>query len=389
LRLSKLQSNELTVEKSAISEKINVLNQTQTSLDSEIKILQAKIEIIQKSLTTQSLEIQKLTSDLEKNRLQQELTNENLATKQSQLNGLTIALQREKENFESSQRKSVELNIELQDSHKKIDKLVQERLDLKADIDSIRLDKQEIEQNLQAIQLEISAKEQKIQELQFEIEGRDFNFRALQNHNAKLQQEINESQESEKYDNDFELTVYQYIQNLSQIKSKSWITLANFDVGNYQRSLQTDFIIITQGFVAVLEVKFATGQITTKGDPKNTEWFSNNKLIRAGSQYRKNPYVQVSTYAKSLMGRFNKNLPKNKSNIELPFYGIIVFPDEVNLENFSPQIGGYYYVTTLSKLAKLLCELESLNRKDIPNITVGEIEGVISGTKVLWLKDIA
>ena len=225
--------------------------------------------------------------------------------------------------------------------------------------------------------------------MQSEIDGRDASLRDLQNSNAKLQQELNESIESEQFDNEFEFMVYQYSQSLLQIQIQKWLLIPNFDVGSFQKSLQTDFIVITQHFVAVLEVKFAQGKITANGDPKNTEWFSNNKLILAGSRSRKNPYIQVSSYAKSLMGIFNKNLPKHKLNVKMPFYGIVVFPNEVNLQDFPSRIGDYYYVTALNKLAQLLSELENANHDDLHQLTVVEIEGIISQKNIVWLKNIA
>lgn len=389
LQLSKAKPDNVENVGLDLSKKLNELNQAQSTLNREIEISQTELQIIQKALAEKSLDIKKLESQLEENRLQQEITNQNLIKKQRQLNDQIVTLNRERENLELSQKKAAKLNAELQNSHKKIDELSQERLNLNANIDSIRLSKQELEEDLQAIQLEKSIQEQKIQELQSEIDGRDASLRDLQNSNAKLKQELNESIESEQFDNEFELIVYQYVQSLLPIQSQKWLLLPNFDVGSYQKSLQTDFVVITQHFVAVLEVKFAQGKVIASGDPKNTQWFSNDKLIRAGSQYRKNPYIQVSSYAKSLMGLFQKHLPSHKGNVKIPFYGIVVFPNEVNLQDFPSQIGGYYYVTALSRLAQLLSELENTNYDDSPQLTVVEIEGIISGKNIVWLKNIA
>ena len=389
LQIPKAKSNSVENGGLDLSKKINELNQSQTTLNREIEISQTELQIIQKVLTEQSLDIKKLESQLEENRLQQEVTNQNLVKTQRQLNEQIVTLNKERENLELSQKKAAKLNAELQNSQNKIDELSRERLNLNADIDSIRLSKQELEEDLQAIQLEKSIQEQKIQELQSEIDGRDASLRDLQNSNTKLKQELNESIESEQFDNEFELMVYQYSQSLLQIQSQKWLLIPNFDVGSHHKSLQTDFIVITQHFVAVLEVKFAQGKVTASGDPKNTQWFSNNKLIRAGNQYRKNPYIQVSSYAKSLMGLFNKNLPKHKFNVKMPCYGIVVFPNEVNLQDFPSRIGDYYYVTALNELAQLLSELENDNYDDLHQLTVVEIEGIISGKNIVWLKSVA
>jgi Nuclease-related domain len=154
--------------------------------------------------------------------------------------------------------------------------------------------------------------------------------------------------------NQFERQVYNTLKDSQACKSGNWRLAVQFDTATNGISAFPDLIVYTRTFVSALEAKNYRGTIKPVGDSRNTEWHCNHdhSTVKIGSSHGSNPYQQVDTYAKNLMGRMNTLQPKPK------IYGIVVFPQGAEVQNVSQGLTGFLRVVTLNRLVSTLDQIE-------------------------------
>lgn len=159
------------------------------------------------------------------------------------------------------------------------------------------------------------------------------------------------------FSNAFEKQIYEMLAASARFQSGEWRLLKNFDVAvgrNYRQF--TDFILVSRDSLVILEAKYYLGTISSEGDYLNDVWFSVNPSGRKqiDCMWGENPFHQINEYCMSLM-----KLLKQRSPWQIQVYGLLVFPDEANLEKLPEHLGRFYRVTSLSRLIATIDKVQS------------------------------
>lgn len=159
------------------------------------------------------------------------------------------------------------------------------------------------------------------------------------------------------FSNSFEKQIYEKLSASGRFQNDEWRILKNFDVAvgrNYRQF--TDFILVSRDSLIIIEAKYYLGTITSEGDFLNDVWFSVNSGSRKqiDCMWGENPFHQINEYCMSLM-----KLLKQRSPWQLQVYGLLVFPDEANLDKLPEHLGRFYRVTSLSRLIATIDKVQT------------------------------
>ncbi|MBD1824402.1 NERD domain-containing protein [Cyanobacteria bacterium FACHB-DQ100] len=241
---------------------------------------------------------------------------------------------------------------------------------------------EKLKQRERQANLKLQEAEQTINQLKAK-ECRDAeDIRLLEEQIATLRQE----EELNDFLNEFERTIQKCLEGSRRYQARQWRLRSQFDVGQGRRSRQlTDFIVIGQSCVFIVEVKYYVGKILAEGDVRNTQWTCRTPAgrdlsVRGAS--RENPYMQVVGYTDSMMDR----VQLSRAGGRIGVYGIIVFPEGADISYIQPEIGGYYRVTTLERLVQVIQDLElafaERNRHRLSSLSVEQLNDLICGRPV-------
>jgi len=205
-----------------------------------------------------------------------------------------------------------------------------------------------------------------------------------------LEERIEELRQKEALEdslNDFERSVLACLQNSLKFQTERWRVHDQFDVSEKKRSRRvTDFIVVSQSCIFIIEAKYYLGRISAEGDAKNTPWIcqpttGSNKLVKSSGG--NNPYKQVLNYTDSMRRRVDWN----KSTGKVGIYGIVVFPEGADVSRLRSEIGGSHYeITTLERLVDLIQNIEreivSYNPDQVSLLSVEQLDNLICGRPV-------
>jgi hypothetical protein len=193
--------------------------------------------------------------------------------------------------------------------------------------------------------------------------------------------------EREHHSNEFESLVLHHLATSPKVQSGEWRVLANFDVSLRRRDRQfTDFLVIGQACMFVIEAKSYRGTIHAEGDAKRTQWYSQSWRSTAPQEVKsagkRNPYEQVNAYRDSLRSK----LSLQRTNGEVEVYGIVVFPKGAEVSTLCSEIAGCSRVSTSDYFIQVMQNLEvawnrSSNEKSV--LSPQQIEDLLCGRPVL------
>jgi hypothetical protein len=168
--------------------------------------------------------------------------------------------------------------------------------------------------------------------------------------------------------NEFEKEVIRVLNDCEKIRSREWEYLFRYDASRDGKCSQaTDFIVVGQSFLAVIEAKGYGGKIISGQNILNSRWYCQNSKghqIEVASCWGVNPYMQVDTYAKSLMRVFedlSKKWPSLKKSPRKRIaysYGIVVFKSEADISDIPAKLSEFRRVTTLDNLINTIEAVE-------------------------------
>ena len=180
--------------------------------------------------------------------------------------------------------------------------------------------------------------------------------------------------------NMFERSVLGCLQSSLKCQADRWRVLHQFDVSQ-QRGVRriTDFIVIGQSCVFIVEAKYYLGKISAEGDVRNMPWTcqttSGRKVVKTPGG--NNPYKQVTGYTDSMKGR----VELARAGGRIGVYGIVVFPEGADVTQINDEIGGHYRVTTLDRLIQVIQDLETAfiqrSHQECSNLSPKQLEDLI------------
>lgn len=239
----------------------------------------------------------------------------------------------------------------------------------------------QFEQQQQKAQLKLQEAEKTIAELKAKESQDAKDIRLLEGRIATLRQE----EELNNSSNEFERSIQKCLESNRRFQAKGWHVHSQFDASQERRLRQiTDFIIIGQSCVFVIEAKFYLGRITAEGDARNTPWTckTTSATLAVKCPGVENPYRQVVGYTNCMQGRVRPEVARGKIGV----YGIIVFPEGADVFCIQQNIGGFYRITTLERLVQVIQDLElafaDRNQHQLSPLTVEQIDDLIHGRPV-------
>jgi hypothetical protein len=231
-----------------------------------------------------------------------------------------------------------------------------------------------LEEELKKTREEIDRLQEKVEQFESSSElKRESSYKAL------------EAAVRPQFSNNFEQKIFDTVSTVPQVQNGDWRIMSNFDVApgrNYRQF--TDFLIINQDALVILEAKYYVGLIDSPGDFLNDIWISSStQRKKIDSLWGENPYHQVNEYAKSLM-----KIVKQRSHLNFQIFGVIVFPDEADISKVGEHLGKFYRVTTVGKLSALLESIYAEARrfqaaKNPQRPKAGQVEDMLRGRKVV------
>jgi hypothetical protein len=186
--------------------------------------------------------------------------------------------------------------------------------------------------------------------------------------------------------NEFERSIEGCLQRSLRVQAKRWRVHTQFDVGQGRRSRQiTDFIVVGQSCVFIIEAKFYLGRITAEGDVRNEQWICqtvagrNHPVKSSGGE---NPYKQLINYTNSMMDR----VPLSRAKGKIGVFGIILFPEGSDVSCVQSAVSRYYRITTLERLVQVIQDLEiaftDRNQHRLSPLSVEQLDDLICGRPV-------
>ena len=321
----------------------DTLEQNQAALQQEIQQREQTIATLQSQISdqthnrpgsTQALEA--LKHQLQAMTQQQSLDKETLAEYEQDLDQLRQELARQAHEKQAKTSLIALLNKQLQDAQQQTIEAERQRAALEQSVAG--LNQQQIQGSERLDQLE-----QEIDRLRQE----------------KHQLNLNET-ERKLSTNHFENQVLQHLETSPKAHAGEWRVLPNLDVSVKRTDRQfTDFLVVGQNCVIVIEAKFYQGTIHAEGDARRTAWYctplkgTTPQVVKSAS--KRNPHEQVSDYCDSVRTK----LSSRKTAGAIRVYGVIVFPQGAEVAAISAEIRDYSRITTLDQLVPMLQEIES------------------------------
>lgn len=184
------------------------------------------------------------------------------------------------------------------------------------------------------------------------------------------------------FSNVFEKKVFTHLSKSPKSKKREWIIINNFDVAAGRGGSQfIDCMVISKECLIVIEAKNYSGAIAAEGDVENSKWFctdNKHKTMAVKSAWGENPYHQAREYSMSLLQLVQR------SQWQLPVFGVVVFPEETDISRIDEKIGKYYRITTIDHLVGLLQHIEAEARREnafSKRPSPEQIESLIRGRK--------
>lgn len=182
--------------------------------------------------------------------------------------------------------------------------------------------------------------------------------------------------------NPFELKVFNTLKNSPQCQQQKWLITPQYNASSHIKFTQiTDFLVISQGLIFVLEVKKYEGKIISKSEASSSEWVclnSQGKEIPIHASSGKNPYLQVTKYSNAIYGKLQDKIRKKRLDTRVATLGIVVFPKSADLSAIQSQIKPYCWLLTLDQLLNTLPDLENKHRPRYPNLlTASQINDLL------------
>jgi hypothetical protein len=122
--------------------------------------------------------------------------------------------------------------------------------------------------------------------------------------------------------------------------------------GKSKNSKITDFTLVLDRCVIVLEAKGYKGRLSSSGDSRNTSWICTKGRSRQKINccWGVNPYLQVKTYCNAIRQRLDDD-PAPKLGNRTTVYGAVVFSSGTEISSdFDRDFGDYVSVITLDGL---------------------------------------
>ncbi|MEA5447598.1 NERD domain-containing protein [Leptolyngbya sp. CCNP1308] len=277
--------------------------------------------------------------------------------------------------LQDQQKLEQELNQLLQDR----EKLSQQLLTKDAQVRSEQEIKALYEQQLDKAHQEKDEAEKRAEEVHHSKEEMVLQNQSLAKENERFKQQLSEVSQPNQDANEFEKEVIRVLDGCEKIKSREWEYLFRYDASRDGKCSQaTDFVVIGQSFLAVIEAKGYGGKIISGQNILNSRWYCQNSQghkIEVMSSWGINPYMQVDTYAKSLMRVFedlSKKWPRLKKSPRKRIaysYGIVVFKSEADISDIPMKLSEFRRVTTLDNLISTIESVE----QDVKTLKAGRL----------------
>jgi Nuclease-related domain len=321
----------------------DTLEQNQAALQQEIQQREQTIATLQSQITdqthnrsgsTQALEA--LRSQLQAMTQQQSVDKETLAQYEQDLAQLRQELARQDQEKQAKSSLIALLNKQLQDAQQQTIEAERQRAALEQSVAGLNQQQLQGSERLDQLEREIDRLRQE-----------------------KHQLNLNET-ERKLSTNHFEGQVLQHLETSLKAQAGEWRVLPNLDVSVSRTDRQfTDFLVVGQNCVIVIEAKFYQGTIHAEGDARRTTWYCTSlkgttpQLVKSAG--KRNPHEQVSDYCDSVRTK----LFSRKTAGAIRVYGVIVFPQGTEVAAISAEIRDYSRITTLDQLAQTIQEIES------------------------------
>jgi hypothetical protein len=158
------------------------------------------------------------------------------------------------------------------------------------------------EQQLEQAHQEKDEAEKRAEEVYLSKEDMILKNQFLAEENELVKQQLLEVSQPNQGANEFEKEVIRVLDNCEKIKSREWEYLFRYDASRDGKCSQaTDFVVIGQSFLAVIEAKGYGGKVISGQNILNSRWYcqdSRGHQVEVKSCWGINPYMQVDTYAK-------------------------------------------------------------------------------------------
>lgn len=304
-----------------------------------------------------------------------------------QLKNIKATLDAEKQNLEAEKTSRRKLKESLEKLEKKYNesnvKLNQLTIDLKNISKTKKNDRYDELNLLKTENMKIKSEQQELlDKLKYQNEVIETKTKLL----AEKHDQITALTEREKLEGErlnFEQRVFKALTNTKMSTEGDWHIRYNFDANPDGRSSKfTDCLVISRYCIVVIEVKNYVGKLYTYGDVKNDKWMCENQSGRQVpvNSMSVNPYHQLQSYCSEV-----RNLVAKRSNLKIPVYGIVVFPEKADISELGEDLGVYYRVSTMDNMVSTIENIENVlnhRRADKPVYAPDKILDILLGRPI-------